>query len=68
MSGAISDEAARSFAVGFYGGLGEREPVAAAYQQGKAAIGLEGGRDGELPQLKVRVGVDAARLVLADAV
>ncbi len=65
MSGAIGDDAARSFAIGFYGGLGERESVAAAYLQGRAAIGLEGLRDGELPQLKVRAGVDASRLVLA---
>jgi hypothetical protein len=65
MSGAIGDDAARSFAIGFYGGLGERESVAAACRQGRAAIGLEGLRDGELPQLKVRDGVDASRLVLA---
>jgi hypothetical protein len=65
MTGAIGDDAARSFAIGFYGGLGERESVAAAYKQGRAAITLEGLRDGELPQLKVRDGVDAGRLVLA---
>ena len=65
MSGAIGDDAARHFAVGFYGGFGEREPVEAAYQQGKAAIALEGLRDKDLPQLKARPGVDATRLVLA---
>ena len=65
MSGAIGDDAARHFAVGFYGGLGEREPVAAAYRQGKAAISLEGVGDGDLPQLRVRIGIDAARLILA---
>ena len=65
MSGAIGDDAARHFAVGFYGGLGEGEAVDKAYQQGKAAISLEGLRDGELPQLRVRAGIDAARLVLA---
>jgi hypothetical protein len=79
--GPIGDDAARSFAVGFYGGLGERESVAAAYRQGCAAISLEArqhstGRDveaselerranGERPRLKVRHGVDAERLVLA---
>src|SRR6185436_5696020 len=31
MSGSIHDNAARSFAVGFYGGLGEHESIAAAY-------------------------------------
>jgi hypothetical protein len=80
--GPILDTAARSFATGFYGGLGERESVAAAYKQGCAAIALEGGsgsvhRDAEdpypelrkqrdRPQLKVRPGVDAEELVLAD--
>jgi hypothetical protein len=42
MSGAIADDAARSFAIGFYGGLGERESIAAAYAQGCAAISLQG--------------------------
>ena len=65
MRGAIRDAAARSFAIGFYGGLGEREPVDAAYRQGRAAISLEGLPDAERPQLRVRAGVDAARLVLA---
>jgi hypothetical protein len=63
--GSVSDDAARSFAIGFYGGLGERASIVAAYKQGRAAISLEGLRDGDRPQLKVRVGVDAERLVLA---
>jgi WD40 repeat protein len=67
MSGSIRDEAARSFAIGFYGGLGERESVAAAYKQGRAAISLEGLPDSERPQLKVRAGADATQLVLAAA-
>jgi nucleoside phosphorylase len=65
MRGSIRDAATRSFAIGFYGGLGERESVAAAYQQGCAAIRLEGQADSDRPQLKIRSGVDAARLVLA---
>ena len=65
MNGSIHDVAARSFAIGFYGGLGERESIAAAYQQGCAAIGLEGLRDDEHPQLVVRFGSDASQLVLA---
>jgi hypothetical protein len=65
MSGSITDDAARSFAIGFYGGLGEREPVAAAFQQGRAAIRLETLHGGDQPQLKVRPGVDAGRLILA---
>jgi len=66
-SGAIGDDASRHFAIGFYGGLGERESVARAYEQGRAAMSLEGLGDAALPQLKVRAGVDAHRLVLASA-
>ena len=64
MSGAIGDDAARNFATGFYGGLGERESIAAAYRQGCAAISLEGLRDSDRPQLRVRDGIDANKLVL----
>jgi len=64
MGGSIHEDAARNFAIGFYGGLGESEPVAAAYNQGRAAISLVGLPDCDRPQLKVRAGVDAARLVL----
>ena len=65
MSGSIADGAARNFAIGFYGGLGERESIAAAFRQGCAAISLEGLRDSDRPQLTVRDGVDATKLVLA---
>jgi hypothetical protein len=66
MRGAIRDEAARHFAVGFYGGLGEQYSVAAAHKQGRAAISLEGLADNDRPQLKARAGVDADKLVLAE--
>lgn len=66
LSGSISDDAARNFAIGFYGGLGERESVAAAYRQGCAAISLEGLPDGERPRLKIRDGFDAEQLVLSE--
>jgi CHAT domain len=65
MRGSIHDDAARSFAIGFYGGLGERESVETAYKQGCAAIDLEGLSEGDRPQLESRQGVDAAQLVLA---
>jgi hypothetical protein len=65
MSGSVLDDAARSFAIGFYGGLGERESVAAAYEQGCAAISLDGLRARARPQLAVRADVDAGKLVLA---
>lgn len=63
--GSICDAAARSFAIGFYGGLGECESVAAAYRQGCAAIALEGLADRDKPRLMVRDGGDAALIVLA---
>ena len=66
MNGAVHDDAARSFAIGFYGGLGERASIAAAFAQGTAAINLEGLPDAERPQLKIRDGFDADDLVLAD--
>ena len=65
MSGSIRDDAARSFAIGFYGGLGERESVAKAYKQGCAAIHLEGLHGSARPQLAIRDDVDANTLVLA---
>ena len=65
MSGSILDDAARAFAVGFYGGLGERESVEAACRQGRAAILLTGLHDADRPQFAVRTGVDARQLVLA---
>jgi hypothetical protein len=65
MSGSIRDDAARSFAIGFYGGLGERQSIAAAYKQGCAAISLEELSDRDRPQLAVRADVDASKLVLA---
>jgi hypothetical protein len=65
IGGTIHHEAARSFAVGFYGGLCECESVAVAYEQGQAAINLEGLVEGDSPQLKVRDGIDAGKLVLA---
>lgn len=51
MSGAIHDDAACSFAIGFYGGLGEHESVAVAFKQGRAAIHLDGLPDADRPQL-----------------
>src|SRR5215208_5626388 len=65
MSGALHDGMARAFAIGFYGALGYQESVAVAYQQGNAAISLEGLADADRPQLKARAGTDAARMVLA---
>jgi hypothetical protein len=65
VGGALHDDAARSFAIGFYGGLGEGESVAAAFRQGLAAIKLEGAPERSQMQLMVRPGVDPERLVVA---
>jgi hypothetical protein len=63
-SGELHEVAARSFATGFYGALGDQASVATAYLHGKAAISLEGLADAERPQLRVRAGCDPTELVL----
>lgn len=63
MSGSISDDAARTFAAGFYGALGDGESVQSAYQQACASLVL-GEQDGGMARLEVRDGFDASRLVL----
>jgi hypothetical protein len=68
MGGSIRDDAARNFAIGFYGGLGECESVAAAYKQGRAAISLEGAHDGDRPFLYHRHDVDPETFILTDSV
>jgi hypothetical protein len=65
MTGALHDDMARAFAIGFYGALGEHESVAVAYRHGNAAISLEGLADADRPRLRVRGGFDATRLILA---
>lgn len=66
IGGSLRDDAARAFAIGFYGGLGEGQSVAAAYMQGCAAISLKVPSDCERPRLAARAGVDASQVVLAD--
>jgi len=63
--GTVQPEATQVYAIGFMGALGDRESIAAAHKQACAAIHLEGLEVGEPPQMKVRSGVDAHRLVLA---
>src|SRR5262249_39294427 len=65
MNGLIRDDAARSFAIGFYGGLGEQQSIAASYKQGCAAISLEGVPDRAKPHLKIRRDVSAEDFLLA---
>ena len=73
IGGAIRDTAARTFAIGFYGGLGDGESVGAAFRQGLAAMRLQGpmhdSRDGDvtsiaLPRLVTRPDIDPNELFL----
>lgn len=66
MAGSIHGDAARSFAIGFYGALGEQESIETAYLHGKAAISLEGLSGFEHPQLWVRDRIDPAMLRLGN--
>jgi hypothetical protein len=66
MAGEIVDQAATSFSIALYGGLGEKESVAAAFKQGCAAIGMVGAGDPRQPKLRVRQGVDPSQIILAD--
>lgn len=67
VKGSIGDAAARGFAIGFYGGLGNGDPAGTAFRRGCAAIRLMGLSDADQPQLETRTGVDADRLVLGGA-
>ncbi len=55
----ISDEAAMSFASGFYRGVGEGKNINKALNFGKAQIMLDGGDEQKTPHLRTRKGVDA---------
>jgi hypothetical protein len=61
----ISDEGARIFSGAFYRALAYRRSVAESYEQGCAALGLQGKTKETLtPKLHKRAGVDPALLVL----
>ena len=66
VSGRIGDEAACSFASGFYGGLGDSQSVEAAYRQGLAATSLKGSSARDRIRLRSRARVDVRQLVLAE--
>ena len=65
MAGSIRDDAARSFAVGFYCSLGNGASVEEAYQVGRAAVVQQGFPDSDRPRVKVRAGIDPRSLILA---
>lgn len=64
MSDSVGDEAARAFAAAFYRALGFGHSVQNAFDQGIVAIDIEGLDGTDVPELLVRAGVDAAKLVL----
>lgn len=64
MTGAIGDEAARSFAVGFYRALGNRSSVGNAVEQAVATLAAKRVPDERLPVCRTRDGVTADRIFL----
>lgn len=64
MSGAICDETARSFAVGFYRALGNRRSIGNAVEQGVATLAAKQLPDEHLPRCRTRKGVNAKQLIL----
>jgi predicted phosphodiesterase len=65
MRGAIADDAARAFAVGFYRALGYRRSVGNAVEQAIAALAARALVDGQLPVCLTRDGLTADRIVLS---
>lgn len=64
MAGAIHDDAARSFAVGFYRALGNRCSVGKAVEQAVATLAAKGMPDEVMPRCLTRKGVDAHQVTL----
>jgi hypothetical protein len=64
MRGAIGDDAARSFAVGFYRALGHRRSVGNAFEQAVATLAAKRLPGEHLPVCRTRDGVSAARVML----
>lgn len=64
MDGAIGDDAARAFAVRFYGAIGNRRSVGNAVAQGVAALAARQLPDEALPRCLTQDGVDACHVVL----
>lgn len=64
MADTIGDEAARIFAAQFYSAIGFGRSVQAAFDQGQAALMLEGIPEEDTPVLFCRAGVNPADVVL----
>jgi hypothetical protein len=64
MRGAVGDDAARSFAVGFYRALGHRRSVGNAVAQAVATLAAKQLPDEHLPVCRTRDGVGADKVIL----
>ena len=64
MNRTITDRAAIKFAASFYGALAFGRSVQRAFEQGLARLSAEGIAESDTPELLVRAGVDASRVVL----
>lgn len=64
MTGAIRDDAARSFAVGFYRALGNRRSIGNAVEQAIATLAAKRLPDEHLPRCQTRKGVNAKQMFL----
>jgi CHAT domain len=64
MAGAIGDDAARAFAIRFYGALGNRRSIGNAVAQGIAALMAKQLPDEILPRCVTRDDIDAHQIVL----
>ena len=64
MDGAIGDDAARSFAVGFYRALGNRRSIGNAVAQAVATLAAKHLPDEHLPVCRTRRGVSADQIFL----
>lgn len=58
LASSIDDATARAFAIGFYGGLGDGDPVGVAFWQGRAATSLIASPSKGAIMLAARNGVD----------
>jgi hypothetical protein len=65
IAASVQDDAARTFAIGFYGGLAGGASIASAFQQARAAILLVGQADSGSLQLSYSGGLRRKRTVLA---
>lgn len=67
IDGEISDDAAMRCAVEFFGALGDRKSVGAAYERARMALARNGYPDERLVRLQTRAGVEANRVFVSNA-